>query len=123
MSRKVLVVDDSLLIRTQVSKTLRGNGYEAVDAKDGVDALAKLEANPDVALIVCDVNMPQMGGIELLEELKSRPEHEGKAFVMLTTEDQASLVERAKSLGANGWITKPFKADTLVTVAQELLGA
>ena len=123
MTRKVLVVDDSLLIRTQVTKTLRGNGYEALDAKDGVDALTKLDANPDVALIVRDVNMPKMGGIELLEEIRCRPEHKNKAFVMLTTEDQADMVARAKSLGAKGWITKPFKVDTLVTVAQELLGA
>lgn len=123
MKAKILVVDDSMMIRTQVAKTLRGVGYDAVDAVDGVDALAKLEANPDVALIVCDLNMPQMDGMQLLEQLKGDAERFAIPFVMLTTETLPAIAERAKALGAKGWINKPFKADTIVSVAQQLLGA
>lgn len=112
---KVMVVDDSLMIRQQVARALREAGYEIVEASDGQDALEKLAANPAVALVVCDVNMPRLSGIEFLERAKNAP-----PVVMLTTEGQVDLIQRAKSLGAKGWITKPFKADLLVAAARKL---
>ncbi len=120
---KVLVVDDSMMIRTQVSAALTGQGYAVVQACDGRDALDKLTANSDVGLIVCDVNMPNMGGLEFLEALQSHSAKGKVAVVMLTTEGQHELMQKAKSLGAKGWIMKPFKGPLLVAAAKKLLEA
>jgi two-component system chemotaxis response regulator CheY len=118
MTTNVLVVDDSLLVRRQVGIALKGLGYVVRDAVDGVDALEKLDEVPDTHLIVCDVNMPRMNGIELLERLSARGS--SVPVVMLTTEGQPELIQRAKSLGAKGWLVKPFKPDFLAAAAKKL---
>src|SRR4051812_29895197 len=123
MSGKVLVVDDSLLVRQQVGRTLMTGGFTIVEAKDGVDALQQLVENPDVKLVVCDVNMPRMNGIEFLETLRNEAKNAGISVVMLTTEGQIELIQRAKSLGARAWIVKPFKPDLLLAAAKKLTAA
>lgn len=119
MDVKVLVIDDSQMVRRMVSNALQGAGFATVEAVDGVDALSKLTDNGDTKLIVCDVNMPRMSGIEFLEALRNDRKSE-LPVVMLTTEGQPELIQRAKSLGAKGWIVKPFKADLLVAAAKKL---
>jgi two-component system chemotaxis response regulator CheY len=118
MSATILVIDDSAMVRTQVGRALTGAGFTVVEAVDGVDALTKLAAAPTTRLIVCDVNMPRMNGVEFLERLLS----EGSALpvVMLTTEGQPELIQRAKALGAKGWIVKPFKPDLLIAAVKKL---
>jgi two-component system chemotaxis response regulator CheY len=115
MSKKILIVDDSLAVRVQVTRLLTAAGFTVVDACDGQDGLEKLVVHPDVSLVVCDVNMPRMSGIEFLERV--RP---GTKVVMLTTEGQVELRQRAKTLGSQGWIKKPFKPELLVETARKL---
>lgn len=115
---KVLIVDDSALIRGQVTRALSSAGFTTVEAADGVDGLQKLASNDDVALIVCDVNMPKMSGLELLEHLE--PQQRLIPIVMLTTEGQPELMVRARELGAKAWLRKPFNADLLVAAAKKL---
>lgn len=122
MSAKVLVVDDSLMVRNQVGRVLTGAGFAVTQAFDGVDALEKITQDPEMKLVVCDVNMPRMSGIELLEELRNGKKNP-IAFIMLTTEAQADMVARAKVLGANGWIVKPLKPELLLTTAKKLTGS
>ena len=118
MATKILVIDDSAMVRQQVGQALSNSGFSVIEAVDGVDALDKLESTPDTALVVCDVNMPRMNGIEFLEQ-KSKA---GNAVpvVMLTTEGQPELIQKAKALGAKGWVVKPFKPDLLVAAAKKL---
>ena len=118
MTPRIMVIDDSLLVRRQVTAALKAPGYLITEAVDGVDALEKLTQLPDTKLIVCDVNMPRMNGIELLERLCAQ----GSVVpvVMLTTEGQPELIQRAKALGAKGWIVKPFKPEFLVATAAKL---
>jgi two-component system chemotaxis response regulator CheY len=118
MSGKILVIDDSAMVRQQVGRALMGAGFSIVEAADGVDALQKLASSPDTRLIVCDVNMPRMNGIEFLERLNA--DRSVVPVVMLTTEGQPELIQRAKSLGAKGWIVKPFKPELLVAAAKKL---
>jgi two-component system chemotaxis response regulator CheY len=118
MSVKVLVIDDSLMVRQQVGRALTAAGFSIAEAIDGVEALQKLASTPDTRLIVCDVNMPRMSGIEFLERL--RQEGQAVPVVMLTTEGQPELIQRAKALGAKGWIVKPFKPELLVAAAKKL---
>jgi two-component system, chemotaxis family, chemotaxis protein CheY len=120
MSTTVLVIDDSLMVREQVSKALAGAGFSIVEAQDGIDALQKLDASPEVKLIVCDVNMPRMNGLQFLERLRKDGGALRLPVVMLTTEGQPELIQRAKALGAKGWIVKPFKPELLVAAAKKL---
>ncbi len=120
---KVLVVDDSMTIRSQVSRALGGAGFAVLEAADGVEALASLEAHPDVKLVVCDINMPNMTGLELVERLRLEPARAGLAVVMLTTEGHNGLVQRAKAAGARGWIMKPFKPEHVIAAARKLTAA
>lgn len=115
---KVMIIDDSLMVRTMVGRTLSGAGYTVVEANDGDEGLAKLAANADTKMIVCDVNMPRMGGIEFLEALSGGAR--AVPVVMLTTEGQPELMQRAKALGAKGWIVKPFRPGTSLAVARKL---
>lgn len=122
MPGKVMVVDDSLTVRRQVSQTLGDAGFSIFEANDGADALAKLNGAPDIALMVLDVNMPVMGGLELLECIRGIPQYKALPVVMLTTEGQPALMQKAKSLGAKGWIIKPFRPEMLVAAVQKLTG-
>lgn len=117
MTKTVLVVDDSLLVRRQVGNALKTLGYAVVEAVDGLDALDKLEAAAETHLIVCDVNMPRMNGIEFLERLSARALP--PPVVMLTTEGEPELIQRARALGAKGWLIKPFKAEFLEATAKK----
>ncbi|MCX6124720.1 MAG: response regulator [Proteobacteria bacterium] len=123
MSKKILIVDDSKTIRQQVSFTLSKGGYTVVEAEDGKDGIVKLGANSDVALIISDVNMPNMNGIEMVEAIKAGGQYGALPIVMLTTEGSADLIERAKAAGAKGWLVKPFKPDQLIAAVQKLTAA
>lgn len=117
MSTTVMVVDDSQWMRHQVCRALVDAGYAVVEASDGQEALDKLAEHPSVALVVCDVNMPRMNGLDFLERTRGPT---AVPVLMLTTEGQAQLVQRAKALGAKGWITKPFKPELLIATAKRL---
>ena len=119
MGTLVMVVDDSTMIRMQVKRTLTGAGYEVVDACDGQDACEKLDTGIKPAFIVCDVNMPRMNGIEFLAELGKKAQ-KGTPVVMLTTEGQPEMIQHARTLGAVGWLVKPFKPDLLIAAAKSL---
>lgn len=120
MNAKVLVVDDSLMVRQQVKRALAKDGFEIVEAQDGVDALEKATATPEIALVICDVNMPRMGGLDFLESFRKEDRFKAVPVVMLTTEAHSDLVARSKTLGAKGWIIKPFKPDLLAAAARRL---
>ena len=93
-----------------------------IEAVDGEDGIRKLDANLDVAMVICDVNMPRMSGLEMLEKLKGN----GRALppvVMLTTEGSVDLITKAKALGAKGWMVKPFKPDMLIGAVRKIAGA
>lgn len=118
MSKKILVVDDSATIRQQVGLALSQAGFAIAEAVDGMDALDKVDAT--TAMMICDVNMPRMNGLELIEKLHASGTTAQLPIVMLTTESNPAHLARAKSAGVKGWIIKPFKADLLVATVQRL---
>jgi two-component system, chemotaxis family, chemotaxis protein CheY len=120
MSKKILVVDDSNTIRQQVGMCLTGAGYTVVEASDGVEGLDAIKSTPDIAMVICDVNMPNMNGIEMLEAVHADGKFNALPVIMLTTEGQPALISRAKKAGAKGWIVKPFKPDLLLAAAKKL---
>jgi two-component system chemotaxis response regulator CheY len=120
MAKTLLIVDDSASIRQVVSLTLKGAGYDVIEACDGVDALGKLNGRK-VNLIISDLNMPNMDGLTLLEEVKKRPAYKFTPFVLLTTETDPSKRERAKAAGAKAWVVKPFQPQQMLDAVAKLV--
>lgn len=122
MGKKILIVDDSKTIRQQVSFTLSKGGFEVVEAEDGALGLSALRANLDVALVISDVNMPNMNGIEMVQEIAKDQSVNKIPVIMLTTEGSTELIQKAKEAGAKGWLVKPFKPDQLLAAVSKLAG-
>lgn len=120
--KKVLSVDDSESVRQMVTFALETAGYEVVGAADGRKALERLKTGP-VDLVITDLNMPNMNGIELIKAIRALPGFKFLPIVMLTTESDESRKQEGRAAGATGWIVKPFKQDQLLAVVKKLLGA
>lgn len=119
MAKRIMTVDDSASVRQMVAFTLKGEGYDVVEAVDGKDALAKLSGPID--MIVTDLNMPNMNGIDLIKNVRAQAQYKFIPIVMLTTESQAGKKQEGKAAGATGWIVKPFKPEQLIAVVKKVL--
>jgi two-component system chemotaxis response regulator CheY len=117
----ILAVDDSASMRQMVTFTLKGAGYDVVDAVDGVDALNKAKAKK-FDLVVTDVNMPNKDGITLIKDLRALPDYKFIPMLMLTTESGSDKKMQGKAAGATGWIVKPFNPDQLLKTVKKVLG-
>jgi two-component system chemotaxis response regulator CheY len=120
MSKVIMTVDDSASVRQMVSFTLKQAGYEVVEAEDGQDALDKLDTSP-VNMLITDLNMPKIDGIELIRKVREKPESRFMPIIMLTTESQDSKKKEGRAAGATGWIVKPFKPEQLLAVIKKVL--
>ena len=121
MAKTIMTVDDSASIRQMVSFTLKDAGYAVIEAVDGKDALAKLPG-AGVNMIITDLNMPNMDGIELIRQVRANAECKFIPIIMLTTESQTEKKQEGKAAGATGWIVKPFKPEQLLAVVKKVLG-
>jgi two-component system chemotaxis response regulator CheY len=120
---QILVVDDSSTVRNEVGDFLKNNGLTVALAVDGKDGLVKLQADPSIKLIVCDVNMPNMDGLTMVEKVRSELNNASVNIIMLTTENSPAMKERGKAAGIKGWIVKPFKGDAVLATFKKLVGA
>ncbi len=117
----ILAVDDSVSMRQMVSFTLKGAGFDVIEAVDGVDALGKAKGQ-NIDLVLTDVNMPRMDGISLIKELRAQPNFKFTPILMLTTESGVDKKTEGKNAGATGWIVKPFNPDQLLATIKKVLG-
>lgn len=120
MAKRILLVDDSASVRQVLSIALRRAGYETLEAGNGKEALAILDAEK-MNLIISDVNMPVMNGIELVKAVKQHPTSKFTPVVMLTTEGQDDMKQAGKAAGAKAWIIKPFNPPQLLDVVSKLI--
>jgi two-component system chemotaxis response regulator CheY len=110
--KTVLTVDDSRTIRDMLRLALAGAGYRVVQAEDGVDGLALLQGEcPDA--IITDINMPRLDGFGFIEEVRRDPRFSATPILVLTTESDSMMKDRARAAGATGWIVKPFNPEKL----------
>ncbi|MES2616068.1 MAG: response regulator [Bdellovibrionota bacterium] len=121
MGKKILVVDDSRTIRQQVGFTLSKEGFEIIEAEDGRDALNQLQSNTDISMVVSDVNMPKMNGLEMVEAIRQIEQFKFLPIIILTTESSGDKVNKAKKAGASGWLVKPFDPEQLIGAVKKLL--
>lgn len=121
MAKTVLVVDDSASLRQVVGIALKGAGYNVIEACDGVDGLAKLAATDKVHLIISDVNMPNMDGIQFVKTLKQKPEYKFTPVIMLTTEADEEKKREGQAAGAKAWVIKPFQPQQMLAAVSKLI--
>jgi len=117
----ILCVDDSATLRKIISMTLTPLGHTVIEAENGRKALEQLAASA-VDCVILDINMPEMGGIEFLKEKGLNPAFARVPVVVLTTQDEEELKSTAMSLGANGFLAKPFQKDELLATLHQILG-
>lgn len=120
MAKTILSVDDSASIRQMVSFTLKGAGYNVLEAVDGEDGLTKING-ADVNMVITDLNMPKLDGIGFIKKIRANPKTKFIPVIMLTTESQAEKKQAGKAAGATGWIVKPFKPEQLLDVVKKVL--
>jgi two-component system, chemotaxis family, chemotaxis protein CheY len=121
VEKVIMTVDDSTTVRQMVSFTLGDAGYQVVEANDGKDALSKLGDSTTIDMLITDLNMPNLDGIELIKNVRTQARHKFVPILMLTTESQDAKKQQGKAAGASGWIVKPFSATQLVDVVRKLL--
>lgn len=117
---QVLVVDDSSTVRNEVSAFLASQGLDVDTAVDGVDGLAKINRDANLKLVICDVNMPNMDGLTMVERVKASGK--GVSIIMLTTESNPNMKQRGKDAGVKGWIVKPFNGPAAIGGIKKLIG-
>ena len=122
MPKLILYVDDSATLRLSLKTTLEMNGFQVETANDGLQAFTRLKhstVKPD--LIITDINMPNMDGLTLIQNVRALPGFRFTPILTLTTESQASKKEEGKRLGATGWMEKPIASADLIKVIKRLL--
>jgi len=122
MTKRIITVDDAATMRRLVGYTLRGAGHEVLEAEDGEDALRVL-SQQSVDLVITDVNMPKMDGIELVRQLRALRDFKTIPILLLTTESDPEKKRQGKQAGATGWITKPFQPDQLIAAVSKVTGS
>jgi len=120
MKKNILIIDDSESIRELVSTGLENAGYSVIKGVDGQDGLEKLKEGK-FEMIITDLNMPIMDGIQFVKEVRSLDEYKYLPIILLTTESQASKKQEAKEAGASGWIVKPFVEQKLLNVIRKFV--
>jgi two-component system chemotaxis response regulator CheY len=122
MSKKILIVDDATTVRSLAKFALSKAGFAIVEAEDGAIGLQKAKAEkPD--LIISDLNMPNMNGLEMCRAIKSDDALKATPIFMLTTEASADVAKEGKEIGIMAWIVKPFAPDKLLAAVNKVLGA
>ncbi len=110
MGKSLMIIDDSATMRKIIMRTVRMSGleFEKMDeAGSGVEALERLKGGP-VDVILCDINMPEMNGMDLVKQARQLPTCSATKIVMVSTESAQETIDQLLALGANGYITKPF---------------
>jgi two-component system chemotaxis response regulator CheY len=121
MAKTVMIVDDSTTTLMSLKNTLEISGFAVVPATDGVKALETLQRGPKPDLIITDINMPRMGGIEFIANVRKMPTLRFVPILALTTETQQGKRDEAKKLGASGWLLKPVSGSDLTRIIKQVL--
>jgi len=119
--KTILVVDDSKTVRESLKFFLKEGGYNVLEGADGREALEVLKSSK-ADLVITDVNMPNLDGLGLIEELRKSSDNKFTPILVLTTESQQSIMEKGKALGATGWIVKPFDSEKVLAVIRKVIG-
>lgn len=121
MKKTALVVDDSPTMRSMIKAALDQIDFESITAQDGEKAL-KIIGDKEVDLIVTDILMPNMDGIELIKNLRERSASKFVPILVISTEGSTDIKNSGKEAGATGWIIKPFQPEVLHSAVKKICG-
>jgi two-component system chemotaxis response regulator CheY len=119
-NKKVLIIDDSVTIRSMVGIAFKHMEWEHESAKSGEEALDKLESGDVFDFFVVDINMPGINGIELIEKMRAKPAYRKTPMLVLTTEGGDAIKKQGRDVGASGWMVKPFKPEVMQAAVERL---
>ncbi len=120
MKGNILIVDDSTAIRKSMRFILEKEGYVVNEASNGADCISKIQ--PETNLIISDVNMPEMDGVEMLRKIRGSGQYRTIPVIILTTVSQEDMMKKGKDMGATAWLLKPFKPENLIGVINKVIG-
>ena len=120
MGKNILVVDDAKVVRQMNALTLKREGFDVVEAVDGKDALLKI-GETKFDLVVTDINMPEMDGIELIKQIRIMREHKFMPIIVISTLSRDEDVKVGRLAGASGWIFKPYKSKQLIDAVRKFI--
>ncbi len=123
--KKILIVDDSATMRKIIMRVLRQADFQAetiLEAANGVEGLQRLVSDPDIQLILSDINMPEMNGIDFVKAVRTKHDRAKMPMVMITTEGGEAMVQTALENGANGYVTKPFTPESIRQALESVVG-
>jgi two-component system, chemotaxis family, chemotaxis protein CheY len=121
MAKIIMVIDDSATMRMSLKANLELSGFKVMMAEDGVQALNQLKGGMKPDLIITDINMPNMGGLEFIKTVRGLPGCRFLPILALTTESQQAKKDEAKKNGATGWLVKPVAGPELIKVIKQIL--
>jgi two-component system chemotaxis response regulator CheY len=121
MSDNILIVDDSASMRQMVNFTLSENGYNVTEATNGQEGLNKLNEIDALKLVVTDIHMPIMDGINFIKNVRAGAKHKFVPIIILTTESEENMQNEGKKAGASAWIVKPFTPEKLIETVKKII--
>ena len=121
MSKTILIVDDSSTVLMSVESMLTRLGFTVETARDGTEAEAKINGGLRANLVITDINMPRMNGIELIGKIRSNSSYRFTPVLVLTTEQEQGKRDEARAKGATGYLVKPVTGEQLKTVIKQVL--
>jgi len=119
MSKKVMIVEDSKTQRREIVRLVHNLGLMAFEAENGRYGLELVRNRTDIGLIFCDINMPEMNGLEFLEALRKEANHKDTPVIMLTSEAAEDVLNKAKEFGIKGWILKPAQPNSVKSLLEK----
>jgi two-component system chemotaxis response regulator CheY len=118
---KVLVIDDSASVRQTVSKALSRAGFQVIQAADGIEGAKQIRAQEDLAVVVCEINVPRLHGLDMLESVQQELAEKGVIVAVLTSETNPDVILRGRRAGVKSWFIKPFREGLLVAAVNKLV--
>ena len=118
--KKILVVDDSSVVRMSLEMLLKDNGFDVVCANDGVQGVDAAKGSK-FDLIITDINMPNMNGFDLIQNVRQMDQCKFIPILVLTTESDSEMLKKGKNFGATGWIVKPFTNESLLSTVNRVI--
>jgi two-component system chemotaxis response regulator CheY len=120
---KVLVIDESSDVRQRVAKALGKAGFQVIQAADGIEGAKQIRSQDDLAVVICEVNVPRLQGLDMLESVQQEIAEKGLIVAVLTSESDPEVISRGTRAGVKSWFIKPFRERLLVAAVQKLMDA
>lgn len=122
MSKTILIVDDSSTIRKHLRAVLEGAGHTCLEAEDGTQGLDRVAQHPEIDLVISDVHMPRMNGIDMARNITTHARPHTLPILILTTESNPESIQQARAAGVSGWMVKPCKPPHILQAIERLVG-